>query len=125
MVRDIIKISDENTVIHINVPNAESFHRLLALKMKLITDEHDSSEMNVRLQQNTVFDMKMLKKLVLDCGLDVIDEGGYFIKPFTHGQMFTMLKDKIIDETVLNGLYEITPLMEEYAAEIYVNCKKK
>lgn len=42
---DVInKISDENTVIHINVPNDVSMHRLLAKEMGIINNVYDKSE---------------------------------------------------------------------------------
>lgn len=117
------KVSDSHTVIHINVPNAQSFHRLLAKNMGLIKNEYEKSERNVLLQQQGVFDMESLIKLLQAHRFSVIESGSYFLKPFTHDQMFRMMEEKIIDEAVLDGLYDMTEIMPMFGSEIFVNCK--
>ena len=119
---DIRESMNSSTVVHIDVPNADSFHRVLAKEMGLIPDVHTFSDRNIQYQQHSVFDMEGLKSLVSDAGLKVIESGGYFLKPFTHAQMYQMIQDGIIDKKTLDGLYAMTPLMEAYASEIYVNC---
>lgn len=46
-------------------------------------------------------------------------------KPFSHKQMYAMVEKRIIDEAVMDGLYELGNHMPEYGSEIYVNCKVK
>lgn len=122
LLHDIRESMTSSTVVHIDVPNANSFHRVLAQEMNLIRDVHDFSDRNKQYQQNTVFDMDSLERLATEAGLKVVDSGGYFIKPFTHAQMYQMIQRGIIDEKTLDGLYAMGPLMEAYASEIYVNC---
>lgn len=112
-----------DTTIHINVPNAQSFHRLLAVKMGLIENEYALSERNLVYQQHNVFDLKQLTQLCADSGFCIIESGGFFIKPFTHDQMYKMLALNIIDEKVLDGLY-LMDEMGEWGSEIFVNIKK-
>ena len=121
----IKKKCDKNTIVHINVPNAKSMHRLLGMTMKILKDCHDSSDANIAFQQNTVFDISMLKRMVDDEGFSVLEEGSYFIKPFSHAQMHELLNTEIIDNKVLDGLDELSELMPEYGSEIYVNCRLK
>lgn len=54
-------LCDKDTVVHINVPNANSFHRLLAKAMGMISDTHTMSVRNSKLQQNVVFDQDSLQ----------------------------------------------------------------
>lgn len=122
ILHDIRESMTSSTVVHIDVPNADSFHRVLAKEMGIIQDVHTFSDRNIQYQQHSVFDMGSLKAIVTDVGLRVIDSGGYFLKPFTHAQMYQMIQNGIIDEKTLDGLYAMTPLMETYASEIYVNC---
>lgn len=124
MVEDIVSICDEDTVVHINVPNANSFHRLLAKKMGLINDVHEKSETMIRFQRHHVYDIQSLKLMLKNCGLSPFEEGGYFIKPFTHKQMYKMLQENIIIEKTLDGLYDMADEMGEYGSEIFVNCRK-
>ena len=123
ILRGMADACTEDTIIHINVPNANSFHRILAKNMKLLDDVHDFSERNRQLQQHRVFDMKSLTAEVEKMGFSVCDSGSYFLKPFTHAQMFKMMGDHIIGEDVLDGLYAITDSLQEYGSEIYVNAK--
>ena len=116
-------ICTDKTIVHINVPNANSLHRLLALEAGLIKEEHELSEQNVKLQQHTVFDMKMLCKMVRDAGFEIVDKGSYFIKPFTHQQMQCCLEENIIDDRILEGFKKLIKYMPEYGAEIYVDVK--
>lgn len=121
--KNILLLCDKKTTVHINVPNANSFHRLLALQMGIIEDVHDLSEKNQMYQQNNVFDMYMLINLVTENGFEVIEQGSLFVKPFTHEQMYRMIKENIIDENVLDGLYGMEKYLKDYGSEIYVNVR--
>lgn len=123
MINDMIHCCNQDTIIHINVPNAYSMHRLLAQESQIISDVHEFSKRNNQLQQNHVFDLNILKEVAIQSGLEVIEEGSYFVKPFSHGQMNELLKAGIIDEKVLDGFYSMSRWMPEYGSEIFVNCK--
>ena len=118
-------ISAPGTVIHINVPNAKSFHRLLAVEMGLIKNEFEMSASNLQFQQQRVFDLAALKNIVKDSGFDVIEAGSYSFKPFTHSQMQNMINNKSITEEMLNGFYKMEKYLPELGSEIFVNIKKK
>ena len=117
----IRSISLKNTICHINVPNAMSFHRLLAKESNLISDLHEMSGNNIALQQSRVFDMNSLSELVETSGFKIVDKGSFFLKPFTHRQMMEMLKNNVIDTNILNGLDRMTKYFPEFGSEIYVN----
>ena len=117
-------ISTDNTVVHINVPNARSLHRLIAYESGMIPSLYERSELQKNLQQHSTYDMEMLIDAVKKAGFAVMSQGSYFIKPFTHSQMQRMLDDNIISNQVLEGLEKITRYLPEYGAEIYVNVKR-
>lgn len=112
------------TTVHIDVPNANSFHRLLAVEMGLIKSQKEMSGNNIQLQQNRVFDIESLEKLVTDHGFEITEKGSYFIKPFTHAQMQQMMDQNIIDTKVLDGLYKMIAHFPGFGSEIYINFKK-
>ena len=124
MLEGIFRICKENTIVHINVANAYSFHRILAKNMGIIEDEHEMSERNILFQQNIVFDMDKLLEMMLKYKCEVLDQGSYFIKPFTHKQMNDLLKKGIIDKRVLDGLYSMACDLPRLGSEIFVNCRK-
>lgn len=122
---NLFSICDTDTIIHINVPNANSMHRILALESGLISSKYDMTKRNIELQQNSVFDVKTLSGLVCNAGGTVIDSGTFFIKPFSHAQMLDLLNSEIITEKVLDGFYNISRYMPDLGSELYVTCKKE
>ena len=117
------KICNEDSVLHIVVPNAKSFHRILAFEMGMIDSIYQLSDRNILLQQNTVFDLESLSALLAKNGFNIIESGSSFIKPFSHQQMQDMLEHKIINEKTLTGFYKMVYYMPELGSEIFVNCK--
>jgi 2-polyprenyl-3-methyl-5-hydroxy-6-metoxy-1,4-benzoquinol methylase len=112
-----------NTILHINVPNAFSIHRILAKEMGLITEVFQKSETQKKLQQFSTFSIDSLEDLLKNKHFEIIESGSYFIKPFTHSQMNDMLVSNIIDTKVLDGLYKLTKYIPEYGSEIFVDCR--
>ena len=113
------KFLSPHGVLHVNVPNALSMHRQLAVEMGIIGSPYERSERNRRLMQPHVFDIRSLKSLLGNAGFSCIDEGGYFIKPFTHGQMKVVID--ALGERLLPGLWALGKKHPELASEIYVN----
>lgn len=123
--KKVNKICNSETIVHINVPNADSFHRLLAVKSKIIDNKYELSETQKHLEQASMFSIGMLKKLVLDNNFIVLDEGSYFIKPFTHIQMQSLIDQRIIDRKILDGFFKMTDLLPGWGCEIFVNIRKR
>lgn len=115
------KSLSKSGVLHVNVPNATSFHRILAVEMGLISTPYQLSDRNLSLSQYHVFDSKSLKTLMNEAGLKEINAGGYLIKPFTHNQMQQI--SPILGEAVLEGLWSMGTKNPEFASEIYLNAR--
>lgn len=107
-------------VVHVSVPNALSLHRRLARAMGIITDERQLTERNRMLAQYRVFDFAALVHVSTEAGFRVIEQGGYFLKPFTHAQMQTI---GFLSEEILDGLWRLGRELPELASEIYVNLR--
>jgi hypothetical protein len=121
--KSLREICNEDTILHIVVPNAKSFHRILAFEMGMIDSIYQLSDRNVLLQQHIVFDLESLSALLVKNGFNIVESGSSFIKPFTHQQMQDMLDHKIIDESTLTGFYKMVHYLPELGSEIFVNCK--
>jgi hypothetical protein len=117
-------ISGPETVTHINVPNARSFHRLMAVEMKLIGNVFEKSATQQKFQQYRIFDLESLADMAEKSGFKVMESGSYFVKPFTHGQMDEMTRAGLITTEMLEGLYEMEKYMPGLGSEIYINIKK-
>jgi 2-polyprenyl-3-methyl-5-hydroxy-6-metoxy-1,4-benzoquinol methylase len=122
----IKNLMSQNSYVFFTVPNKNSLHRLLALKMGLIENIGEESRTQINLQQsNQVFSLKSFSSFLNSSGFDVLKKGGYFIKPFTHDQMKQILDNGIIDDKVLNGLYLAGEEIQDLSSEIYCLCKIK
>ena len=123
ILRDIRRTAGPDTLIHINVPNARSLHRRLAVAMGLIGDEHTFSDRNILLQQHRVFDEKSLAAMAEACGLKVVSRGGILVKPFTHAQMEQLMKEDFMTEQMLDGLSRLAEELPSLSSEIWINCR--
>ncbi len=123
----LFETASDNTVLHINVPNADSMHRDIAKCMGIIKDNCQLTERNIRYQQSRVFTKETLIDLLISSGFEILNSGTQFIKPFTHDQMFKMLESGIISERVLDGLYYLSelPAYKDIGSEIYCNVRKR
>ena len=121
--KEVYKLCSSSTIVHINVPNAESFHRILAVKSGIINDKFSKSETQVKMQQSCVYNLETLKRLIIANRFNIIDDGSYFVKLFTHHQMQMLLDQQIINEQILDGLFKMTEILPGWGAEIFVNVK--
>ncbi len=112
-----------DTVVYSYVPNARSFHRLLANKMGVIDDIHQESGHDKLFGRQIVYDNESFTDLFTRNNFEVIESGSYFLKPFTHKQMVELLDHEIIDDDCLEGLYRMTELFPDAGAELWNICK--
>jgi SAM-dependent methyltransferase len=114
----------EATVAHFNVPNALSFHRLLAMEMGLIEDVFAPSAMDVAFERPRRFDRDRLIGLLEGADFTALESGTYFVKPFTHDQMDAMLRTGAFPDSVIEGLDRMIKYMPEHGCELYANARK-
>lgn len=125
LLKQVKQLCSSETIVHINVPNAKSLHRMIAVSAGMIADEHDRSREQIVMQSSRTYDMELLHKEVIEAGFYVVDEGSYFLKPFTHQQMKECIDAGIIDADVMKGLEEVIRFFPNSGAEIYVNIKSE
>ena len=123
LLESVKALCNKETIVHINVPNAKSFHLLWAYKSGLIERIGNLTDVAKHFQQHTTFSIDSLSKMVTDLNYSIIDKGSYFIKPFNHPKMQQLLNENIIDTNLLDGLYGLTEFFPNNGAEIFVNCK--
>lgn len=125
LIKSVSKICQKNTIVHFNVPNCQSFHLLWAYKSGLINELGKLTPNAKILQQNTVFDMDKLINMVQKENFEILESGSYFVKPFDHKKMMDCMNYDILDENLLDGLYNLSDFFPKNGAEIFVNCKMK
>lgn len=119
----VLSLCSSDTVVHVNVPNAKSLHRLLALEMGLINTLDELSVTQKHLQQHRTFDMEGLIALLNRTGFSVRDSGSFFVKPFTHAQMAQLQETGLLTAQMMDGLYQLTAHLPEYGSEIFVTAR--
>jgi len=118
LLSQISAIMSRDTILHVNVPNANSMHRRLAMAMGLVKDTKQMSERNKSLLQHRVYDLKNLIEDLHQNRFEIETTGGYLLKPFTHRQMEEITS--ITDNKILDGLFELGRIDPNWASEIYV-----
>ena len=115
------KIISTDGVLVITVPNANSFHRLLAVEMGIISDSKELSDRNKLLGQPLIYDEEKLITLLRSSGFKVIDCDGYFAK-FLNNEHMQVLKEMLGDNFV-DGLDKLGQNFPKNAAEICMIAK--
>lgn len=117
------RLCHDGTLVHMNVPNAHSLHRLLALEMGLIASTFDLSAQQMTLQQHSTFDLPSLKRLAEEAGFSVLESDSYFIKPFTHAQMEELRRSGFLTDAMLEGFHGLARHLPGLGSEIYLNAR--
>ncbi len=117
-------VCSDTTVVHINVPNALSLHRILAKEMGLIKDEYQLSEQQIEMQRHHVFNKQTLRDLLESNGFEILEMETYFPKFLTGAQMDKIIKEGIISENIYEGLYKLINYIPEYGSEISVQVRR-
>jgi 2-polyprenyl-3-methyl-5-hydroxy-6-metoxy-1,4-benzoquinol methylase len=100
----------------VSVPNALSFHRLLAVELGLITSPDTITERNLLLGQPVVYTSSMLQDLMTKAGFVNLALEGYLFKPFTHKQMESLMP--LLGEGAVAALDKLGRKFPDNAAEI-------
>lgn len=122
ILRTACAFCNEDTFVHINVPNEDSFHLLWALEAGLIQRLDNISETGKRLQRSRTFNLTKLKEIVERNGFKVTEQGSYAFKLFNQAKIVKMMKEEFIDNNLLDSLQRMTKYFPNNGAEIFVNC---
>ena len=117
------RLCSENTIVYSYVPNARSFHRLLAEKSGIIDTIYQRSDHDIVFDRQEVFDTGSFTELFEQNGFQIIEKGSYFLKPFTHEQMQLLVDKGIFDETLLNGFYHMSDYLPDMGSELWIIAK--
>jgi 2-polyprenyl-3-methyl-5-hydroxy-6-metoxy-1,4-benzoquinol methylase len=120
----IRSVCNHNTILHINVPNANSLHRLLAVAMGLIKSQADQSATQKLMQQRTeVYDSLSFNAEIVDAGFKIIRSGSLFIKPFTHLQMQYLVDLGFMTREMLDGLNGLIDALPDNGSELWITAQ--
>lgn len=101
----------------LGVPNGNSFHRLAAVKMGLLSHQCELNSRDIAQGHRRVYTHDTFRKDIGSAGVRVVEMGGVFFKPLSNQQ----IQDHW-NEEMLNGFYELGKDFPQNAADIYAVC---
>jgi len=110
----------------ISVPNANSFHRVLGVKMNKISHIKQLTESDIRIGHKRVFTRDELLDLIVTVnknletdGYRIVAENGFFLKIFSNSQL-----EQIMNISDLHYLMELGEAYAGNSAELYMILEK-
>lgn len=119
ILRRAISWLDSSGRIFVAVPNALSLHRLVGVKMGLLTSATDLNDGDRRIGHRRVYTPEALAADVRAAGLRIVAEGGVLLKPLSNGQIEAQWSPELIE-----GYYELGKEFPRHTAEIFIVCEQ-
>ncbi|GAC1352463.1 MAG: hypothetical protein NVS3B20_10220 [Polyangiales bacterium] len=107
----------EGGSLHVMVPNALSFHRLVGVAMGLIAEPHALNDRDRAYGHHRVYDHASLRKELEGSGFEVVEEGGNSLKFLSNAQMIAL------EPSLWDALYQVGNRFPAHCAEIYARCR--
>jgi 2-polyprenyl-3-methyl-5-hydroxy-6-metoxy-1,4-benzoquinol methylase len=131
----------KDSKVFIYVPNADSFHSLLAVEMGVIPEKYHLNQWQKDFVGHTIhYDMNLLSSHIKTSGLTIVDIGSIIFKPFSNPQMDFLLSSEnwgkknkenqairgwaLSKEKFFSGLYNLgkMPEIKKYGSTLYAFC---
>ena len=103
--------------IHVMVPNAYSLHRIVGVRMGMLSRPDELNSADVAMGHRRVYSPNLLKSHVLASGLEIMSLEGSFMKPLSNQQMIDL------PERLLDALQDAGQEFPEFCAELYLQCR--
>ena len=110
-----------STVLHVNVPNVRSMHRLLAVAMGLIAAPGQTSATQRRMQQHGIYDPASLRDEIDALASRCAKAAAASVKPFTHAQMQQLVDQGFMSTAMLDGLDALVATLPELGSKIWAD----
>lgn len=102
----------------IGVPNADSIHRLAAVKMGLLKTKDALNDRDRALGHRRVYTRDLLVQHLEQAGLRILTVEGVFFKPVSNAQI-----EAHWTPAMIAGFYELGKDFPQYAAELFAVCE--
>jgi SAM-dependent methyltransferase len=103
-----------------SVPNAESIHREIGVKLGILDKTTDLNESDIRIGHRRVFNRNQFESLFETPRLRVIESSGFFLKFYANSE----LESRFSEEFIL-GLMKLGELIPNNSAELFVVAEMK
>jgi 2-polyprenyl-3-methyl-5-hydroxy-6-metoxy-1,4-benzoquinol methylase len=99
------------------VPNADSLHRRLGVKLGMLERKNSLNEQDHAVGHRRVYTREELDAHLREAGLRAVAKGGIFLKLLSNAQMLGFEDDKLID-----GMFELGKDFPELCSQIFAVC---
>jgi 2-polyprenyl-3-methyl-5-hydroxy-6-metoxy-1,4-benzoquinol methylase len=112
-----------NGLLVLSVPNAMALSRQLAVNMGLLESVYSLTENDIHHGHFRVYDWGLLEDQISEAGFQIIGKHGLSFKLFSDKQNISMIKQKIIGESQLKGLWSLGDKYPDLAGAIMIVAK--
>lgn len=106
------------------VPNANAISRQIAVKMNLIGYHTAVTKGEYEHGHRRTYTLDTLEFELKQNGLNIVNSGGIFLKPFANFQFDLMMQHKIIDDAYLEGCFQLGKKYPDFCASIFSICSR-
>lgn len=117
--KKIYNLLDKNGIFIVGVPNADSFHRLIAVEMGILKRKNSLNVTDHKLGHRRVYTPFELKKTLIKNGFKIKKFEGIFLKTLSNKQI-----DDFFNENTINGFFKIGKKFPYNCADICYICQK-
>jgi len=108
------------------VPNAWSIHRFVGERKKIINNLEEQTDTQRKMQQHQpVYSPESLTNFLDACGFDIESLKTFFPKLSSHQQMQHFLTSKLVDDSFLDRLFDLSEYLEPTGSEIIAIARPK
>lgn len=107
---------NKSSIVLATVPNVESLHRRIGVKMGILRNEFDSSSRNIKFNQYGKFNLNLFKKLFKDSGYTIEESYGYMIKPFSS----EIMENLDLTDNQIQAMFEIGKEFQSICSQLYI-----
>lgn len=118
VIRAALRHSRRGTVLIADVPNANSIHRRIGVRLGLLRRVTELNEADVSIGHRRVYTPARFRREFEALGLSILASGGFFLKPLSNGQM-----ERMLDGRQLQAFFDLGQVLPDLAAEMYVVCR--
>jgi len=106
------------------VPNAHAPSRQIAVEMGLISHAAAVTDGERSHGHRRTYSIDTLGRECRAAGLQIVERGGVFFKPFANFQFDALLKSGVISEDYLEGCYQLGMRYPDLCSSIYAVCTR-
>ena len=119
--KSIGKLMGRETKTYLNVPNSQSLHRRLGQMAGLLSSLEELSPRALEIEQREVYDAGKLRQQIRNAipETEIVKEGSFFLKPFSHRQMQSLVDTGLLGAEGLDALYQISEQLPDLGAELF------